>query len=75
MTGIEAPSADADTIRPDAKLLFVAGAGWTKKHDDGRKELEEALGDKVETSFLENVPEGAESEATFERLAREARRR
>ncbi len=49
----------------------VGDAGWTKKHDDGRKELEEALGDKVETSFLESVPEGAESEAVFERLARE----
>ena len=49
----------------------VGDAGWTKKHDDGRKELEAALGDKVETTFLENVPEGAESEAVFERLARE----
>jgi len=26
-----APKADEQTIRPDAKLLFVAGAGWTKK--------------------------------------------
>ncbi|MDH4145368.1 MAG: BMP family ABC transporter substrate-binding protein [Acidimicrobiia bacterium] len=49
----------------------IGDAGWTKKHDDGRKALEEALGDKVETSFLESVPEGAESEAVFERLARE----
>ena len=49
----------------------VGDAGWTKKHDDGRKELEEALGDKVETSFLENIPEGAESEKTFEDLGRE----
>lgn len=49
----------------------VGDAGWTKKHDDGRKELEEAMGDQVETTFLENVPEGAESEAVFERLARE----
>ena len=49
----------------------VGDAGWTKKHDDGRKELEAALGDKVETSFLENIPEGAESEKTFEDLGRE----
>ena len=49
----------------------VGDAGWTKKHDDGRKELEAAMGDKVQTTFLESVPEGAESEATFERLARE----
>ena len=31
VTGIQAPKADEQTIRPDAKLLFVAGAGWTKK--------------------------------------------
>ncbi|MEP7111749.1 MAG: BMP family ABC transporter substrate-binding protein [Ilumatobacteraceae bacterium] len=49
----------------------VGDAGWTKKHDDGRKELEAALGDKVKTTFLESVPEGAESEAVFDRLARE----
>ena len=49
----------------------IGDAGWTKKHDDGRLSLEAALGDCVETSFLESVPEGAESEAVFERLARE----
>lgn len=52
----------------------VGDAGWTKKHDDGRKELEAELGDAVETTFLENVPEGAESEQVFDRLAREGNR-
>jgi electron transfer flavoprotein alpha subunit len=33
--GIQAPKADEQTIRPDARLLFVAGAGWTKKQADG----------------------------------------
>ena len=33
--GVEAASADAQTIRPDADLLFVAGAGWTKAQPDG----------------------------------------
>lgn len=37
-----APSADEQTIRPDAKLLFVAGAGWTKKQADGAAHLPEA---------------------------------
>ncbi len=32
---IKSPSADRQTIRPDAALLFVAGAGWTKKQADG----------------------------------------
>ena len=46
VTGIQAPKADEQTIRPDAKLLFVAGAGWTKKQADGAphpKEAEELI--------------------------------
>jgi electron transfer flavoprotein alpha subunit len=33
-----------ETIRPDAKLLFVAGAGWTKKQPDGQIHIEAAAG-------------------------------
>ncbi len=43
-SGIEAPAADAQTIRPDAQLLFVAGAGWTKKQKDGQTHVGEAGG-------------------------------
>lgn len=32
------------TIRPDAGLLFVAGAGWTKKQADGQVHLDQAAG-------------------------------
>ena len=42
VTGVKAPAADQQTIRPDAKLLFVAGAGWTKKQPDGQTHLPEA---------------------------------
>ncbi len=42
VTGIKAPAADAQTIRPDAKLLLVAGAGWGKSQPDGQKHLDEA---------------------------------
>ncbi len=42
VTGIRAPKQDEQTIRPDAKLLFVAGAGWTKKQPDGEVYVEEA---------------------------------
>jgi len=42
VTGIESPAADAQTIRPDAALLFVAGAGWTKKQSDGAFHIGEA---------------------------------
>jgi electron transfer flavoprotein alpha subunit len=40
--GVRAPASDQQTIRPDAKLLFVAGAGWTKKQADGKPHPEDA---------------------------------
>lgn len=46
--GIRTPSSSTQTIRPDAKLLFVAGAGWCKKQADGKTHLPEA-----ETAILE----------------------
>jgi electron transfer flavoprotein alpha subunit len=42
VTGFRAPKQDEQTIRPDAKLLFVAGAGWTKKQPDGAVHVEDA---------------------------------
>jgi electron transfer flavoprotein alpha subunit len=42
VAGIRAPKADEQTIRPDARLLFVAGAGWTKKQADGAVHSPEA---------------------------------
>ena len=44
VTGQEAASAGAQTIRPDADLLFVAGAGWTKKQADGQAHVKDAEG-------------------------------
>ena len=40
--GVRTPSSGAQTIRTDAKLLFVAGAGWTKKQADGQSHVGEA---------------------------------
>ena len=42
VTGMRAPAQDAQTIRPDSKMLFVAGAGWTKKQPDGQVHAREA---------------------------------
>jgi len=42
VTGYQAPKADEQTIRPDAKVLLVAGAGWTKKQADGAVHAAEA---------------------------------
>lgn len=42
VTGLHAPAADQQTIRPDAALLLVAGAGWTKTQPDGKAHIAEA---------------------------------
>jgi electron transfer flavoprotein alpha subunit len=42
VSGLRAPAQDAQTIRPDAKMLLVAGAGWTKKQPDGQIHAAEA---------------------------------
>ncbi|MCB8828828.1 BMP family ABC transporter substrate-binding protein, partial [Escherichia coli] len=44
--------------------------GWTYQHDQGRKEMEKALGDNDQTTNLESDPEGADAERSIERLAR-----
>ncbi len=51
-SGIRVPNSDAQTIRPDAKLLFVAGAGWCKKQADGKTHLPEA--EEAILTFLRN---------------------
>jgi electron transfer flavoprotein alpha subunit len=51
VTGFREPPADAQTIRPDAALLFVSGAGWTKKQADGQTHVPEAA--KHILSFLQ----------------------
>jgi electron transfer flavoprotein alpha subunit len=42
VSGLRSPTSGEQTIRPEAKLLFVAGAGWTKKQADGQPHPEKA---------------------------------
>jgi electron transfer flavoprotein alpha subunit len=42
VTGLRSPTSGEQTIKPDAKLLFVAGAGWTKKQADGQPHADRA---------------------------------
>lgn len=49
----------------------VGDGGWTFQHNVGRLQVEKELGDKVETAFLESVPEGPDAERALERFARE----
>lgn len=47
----------------------VGDAGWTFAHDNGRKAAEAFFGDKIKTTYVEKVPEGADSERVFRDLA------
>ena len=72
-----APAAPAVAVAPSAsakpaplKVSFayigpVGDGGWTFAHDNARKALEKELGDKIVTSFVENVPESADAERVF----------
>jgi electron transfer flavoprotein alpha subunit len=42
VAGLRAPTSGEQTIKPDARLLFVAGAGWTKKQADGAAHTDKA---------------------------------
>jgi basic membrane protein A len=48
----------------------VGDLGWSYQHDLGRKAMDKALGDKVESTYLESVPEGADAERSIEQLVR-----
>ena len=63
-----ATQAPAAAAKPEPlKIAFayvgpVGDAGWTFAHDNGRKAVEAEFGDKVQTTFVESVPEGADAE-------------
>lgn len=47
----------------------IGDAGWTYQHELSRQAMESALGDRVESKYVENVPEGAEAERVIRDLA------
>jgi len=66
----EAPAEDYSGVKAAVVYIGVPGdAGWTYQHEVGIQYLEEQLG--IEVTRLENVPEGAESTAVFDKLARD----
>jgi len=68
---VAAPASAAEPAKPaPLKVAFayvgpVGDGGWTFAHDNGRKALEKQFGDKITTSFVENVPEAADAERVF----------
>ncbi len=49
----------------------IGDHGWTYQHHQGLLAVEEELGDRVETIYLESVPEGPDAERAITRMARE----
>jgi len=67
-------AAAAPASAPPLKVAFAylgpAGDhGWTYAHDEARKAVEKEYGDKIQTSFVENVPESADAERVFRDMA------
>ena len=49
----------------------IGDHGWSYQHNEGRLAVEKEFGDKVETTYVENVSEGPDAERAIERLARD----
>jgi basic membrane protein A len=65
-----AAASAAEPLKAAWVYIWTAGdAGWTFAHDLGRKEVEAQLGDKVKTTIVEKVPEGADAERVIRDLA------
>jgi basic membrane protein A len=66
------PKSAADPLK--IGFVYVApvtDAGWVRQHEEGRKAVEAALPGKVKTTFVENVPEGADAERVIRDLAQQ----
>src|SRR6202049_3654814 len=48
----------------------IGDLGWTYQHELARQAVVKEFGDKIETTFLENVPEGPDAERAIEQLVR-----
>jgi simple sugar transport system substrate-binding protein len=49
----------------------VTEAGWVRQHENARLALQKALGPRVQTRSVENVPEGADAERVIRDLAQQ----
>ncbi|HSJ52161.1 MAG TPA: BMP family ABC transporter substrate-binding protein, partial [Anaerolineae bacterium] len=70
----EPVAAPTSPPKDKVKVAFVYVApigdlGWTWAHDQGRLALEEKFGDRVETAYIENVPEGPDAERVIRDFA------
>jgi len=73
------PAASRAQATPPLKVGFVfvspvGEAGWTYQHNLGRIEMEKQLGARVQTTYVENVAEGADAERVIRDLAQQGHR-
>jgi basic membrane protein A len=73
-----AVGATAGTVKRHATIkaawIYVGphnDGGWSQAHDQGRKYVETKLGDSVQTTFKENVPEGPQVSQVIDSLVRD----
>ena len=65
-------SASADAMKVGFVYLTNPGDhGWTYAHEMGRQAVEARFGDKVETTYVENVPEGPDAARVIRELAKQ----
>jgi len=68
--GLVTVTASADPLKVGFVYVGPVGdAGWSYSHDQGRLALEKNLGDKVKTTYVESVPEGADAARVIRQLA------
>ncbi len=68
-TPAQAPTAAAAPAAPlDVAFAYVGpvgDGGWSYAHDRARKAVQKEFGDKIKTTYVESVPEGADAERVF----------
>jgi basic membrane protein A len=70
LPGLILPARGADPLKVGFLYLGPVGDfGWTYQHDIARKAAIEHFGDKIKTTYVENVAEGPDSEKVLNDLA------
>lgn len=75
VTGMGLTAAFASYAADPLKVGFVytgpvGDHGWTYQHEQARLLLEQTLGNKIQTTFVENVADGADSERVIRNMAK-----
>jgi basic membrane protein A len=67
-----APDEAAAQAKPKVSFVYVGPIGdhgWSYQHHQGLLALQKEFGDKIETSYVENVSEGPDAERVIDQLA------